>query len=525
MAASGQAIDPNRIGLGQEVFHDCSGPGAQEGSQKDFFGRQNQKKEILEHLRHGSHEPILVRGERRMGKTSMLRLIEAALKEGPDAERFIVPRRLHVAYFRDATTLVNEMAAILTTALGTEDYEPFPVGTTFSPQRAITAFRGMLKDVAGRTVVFILDELDEMLEAPDTLPEERRDILLLLRGFRAQRSVKFLCSFIRIPARLSREVDSFVCECKVIELPPLARDPFIEMVRELADPGLRLNKKDLDLIYRQSGGWPFFAKVILWYLVQEPAGARRLDRALSKVVEDRRDGRLAMAMNHIFEHHFDADEKMLVAMVSEDDNPTALSKLIRASSQNRDAPCWLPGAADRLIDRDYLQREGGGVVFRVGLLGPWFRSRNLRPPDSTANRRKAFRVALSYAHQQREFVTQVSEALKGRFDGYQILFDAWLTPRFAKADLDNQLPGLFRTQSEFIVVFWSKDYPGSDWTKHEWETIRSVYESQPERVMFVRLDQSEIGLTKVRVPAVSQGGASEVALSIIARYDSLKLVK
>jgi len=57
----------------------------------DFFGRENEVKKLLSSLYRGGHTNFLLRGPRRMGKTSLLFILKHALEEAAIRRRFDIP--------------------------------------------------------------------------------------------------------------------------------------------------------------------------------------------------------------------------------------------------------------------------------------------------------------------------------------------------------------------------------------------------------------------------------------------------
>jgi len=59
--------------------------------------------------------------------------------------------------------------------------------------------------------------------------------------------------------------------------------------------------------------------------------------------------------------------------------------------------------------------------------------------------------------------------------------------------MDLLLQGVYRNQTDLLVVFLSAQYAARDWCGLEWRTIRDLIKSrQSDRVMLVRLDDSPI---------------------------------
>jgi len=117
---------------------------------------------------------------------------------------------------------------------------------------------------------------------------------------------------------------------------------------------------------------------------------------------------------------------------------------------------------------------------------------------SASSRR--FDIALSFPGEHRDYVEDVAGHLVPLFNKDRILYDKYYEAEFARPDLDVYLPGLYRTQSELIVLFLCPEYAAKCWCRLEWRHIghqdvgagaaesfrgivRRVVLSQPEQSM------------------------------------------
>ena len=74
-------------------------------------------------------------------------------------------------------------------------------------------------------------------------------------------------------------------------------------------------------------------------------------------------------------------------------------------------------------------------------------------------------VALSFAGAQRDYVRQVAAALKAR--GVRCFYDADKQIELWGTHLAEELPRIYAQESAAVVVFFSADYAGADWTRLE----------------------------------------------------------
>jgi hypothetical protein len=109
------------------------------------------------------------------------------------------------------------------------------------------------------------------------------------------------------------------------------------------------------------------------------------------------------------------------------------------------------------------------------------------PASSTGSRR--FAVALSFPGERREFVQQVAQQVAATYGVERVLYDRFHEAEFARMDLDVYLPGLYRTESELVVVFLCPEYLGKKWCGLECRHIRQLLGTpEAERIMLVSFE-------------------------------------
>jgi len=105
---------------------------------------------------------------------------------------------------------------------------------------------------------------------------------------------------------------------------------------------------------------------------------------------------------------------------------------------------------------------------------------------------RRFAVGLSYPSEKRSYVKAVADHLAQSLGEERILFDGYLEHELARPRADVYLGQLYRDATDLIVPFLCADYE-KPWCGLEWSYIRSLIMSVgTERVMFVRLDATEI---------------------------------
>src|SRR5437764_959938 len=102
---------------------------------------------------------------------------------------------------------------------------------------------------------------------------------------------------------------------------------------------------------------------------------------------------------------------------------------------------------------------------------------------------KRFRIAFSFAGEQRDFVEQVAAILARRFGEAAILYDKYHEAEFARYDLGLYLPKLYGEQSDLIVPVLCPNYDVKRWTGWEWLHIYGLLtKSEGQRVMPARFE-------------------------------------
>ncbi|WP_421314719.1 TIR domain-containing protein [Aeromonas veronii] len=104
-----------------------------------------------------------------------------------------------------------------------------------------------------------------------------------------------------------------------------------------------------------------------------------------------------------------------------------------------------------------------------------------------------FKVAFSFPGELREYVEQVSNAVKFVLPAGSVFYDNDFVAQLARPNLDTLLQTVYLKNSDLIVVFLSSDYEKKMWCGIEWRAVRSFINSRnDETVMFFRADDASI---------------------------------
>ncbi len=115
------------------------------------------------------------------------------------------------------------------------------------------------------------------------------------------------------------------------------------------------------------------------------------------------------------------------------------------------------------------------------------------PPATRKPLAKRFRVAFSFAGENRCFVAKVAAFLAAELTESAILYDKYHEAEFARRDLGFHLPGLYHDESDLVVVVICAHYERKEWCGLEWDAIFDlVKQRKNDAVMLCRFDRAEL---------------------------------
>ena len=136
---------------------------------------------------------------------------------------------------------------------------------------------------------------------------------------------------------------------------------------------------------------------------------------------------------------------------------------------------------------------------------------------------KSFDVALSYASEDRDFVDRVAECLKAK--NIRVFYDKDEEIDLWGKELPETLDSIFRTRSDFVVLFISKHYASKMWTNYERQSAfaRAIREDR-EYILPARFDDTELkGLRPtVRAIHLRHETPESFAAKIIQKLDLIR---
>jgi hypothetical protein len=357
-------FDPTRIMFNQVVYHNQRyiHPQLHTYIERDFYDRVD-KIELLENmLTTEARGNFLILGERRCGKTSLLRLLDHHLKI-ESSGRFVsifIPWQGVFAWSGLLEEILHEISYKLDKNLPEEELlehfrsEPLKIYHYFTE-----AIQQLLAG-SDKTVVIFIDEIDSIIV--QTSQEERNKILDLVEMMvtRDDLPLHWIFTAVRIPPFPE---ESFMTDLKQVTLTPFSKADLDEMIIELTGPfSNHLTTMDLQRIFDLSGGWPYFAKLLLVYLGDHTSDNNSLDQALERATLDQA---VEQALDHIYSHHLNDDEKAMMLLLA------LQGRLSEAEISSLDPS--FGSSAEKLIKRHFVFKDqDGNYNFRIGFLMHWF---------------------------------------------------------------------------------------------------------------------------------------------------------
>jgi len=335
-----------RVKFGEEVWNDET----EDGKERDFFDRIEAYQKSLAILRSlDTRRAIWLLGERRAGKTSLLKLLlSKCQKEGAIAIE--VPWQS----IRSSTDFYKEFL-----------YELYKKNNAM--QGAVSdseppfwqALEQFLQSKGWPWLVVGVDELDGILL--DQVDEQAGKAILgvLIRLVTEIPNTKVIVASSRPAYKIEQvRTSPLVSKSEEISLLPFDAQDLQEMVQALAPD---LTQEEIQQITQRSGGWPYYAKALLYHLLQLPSDTpARLERAYLQAVNS-----IHSTCDHLYRYHWDKSEKQALWLL--------VNKEKIKSDELRRVDATVRSALQGLVQRGYLLEENGYYRFRVMLIADWFK--------------------------------------------------------------------------------------------------------------------------------------------------------
>ncbi len=344
---------------------------------QDFYDRYaelNQIRNVL--LSQRSRLPIVIQGERCIGKTSLINRVKRLLEEEPQGSQYI-----HFSIEPDSFSSWQEFAQELWYGLSyaIKGVEAEISGELDGPvefhsfTQFVTQLKALQAQIPDKAFVIFLDEFDKATVQMD--PSEKKRIMGQVRQIveQTELALTFVISVLQnLPAV---DYGSPLPERSVI-LRAFTRAETDKLANGLLSEHIRLDREGLDWLYEYTGGHPYFVKWLLaalldrqdWQDQAEPLSAATL-QAATKAASHRRKVEASDVLEDIYANRLSDEERcLLVWLASQGYDPLTSEKTQVAWWTE----AWVKRTLDQLQRRGYITQDD--YRLRMGLMWDWLRS-------------------------------------------------------------------------------------------------------------------------------------------------------
>lgn len=336
-----------------------------------FFGRSDILREVMQVLRHPQHNAIVLYGQRRIGKTSVLYQLEQQLAAAQEFTPvyFDLQDKADKSLSQVLAELAQKIAHVVglaapDTALFDAEGEYFR--QQFLPQAATQ-----------RELVLLFDEFD-VLDSPQQNQAGQAFFPYLRRWMADIKRVHFVFVIGRRPEDLSINTIATFKGVRATRVSRLSPENAAKVVRQSEQNGsLTWSPEAVAQVWVWAQGHPYLTQLlcsVVWEQVDEaednpaPATAKQVDEAVDVASQQG-----ANAFYWIWEGLPPAERVVMAAMAEVPEEVITSDRLEEALNQSgvRLIVSQLKVAPDTLVEWDVLQPIQGGYRFTVPLLRRW----------------------------------------------------------------------------------------------------------------------------------------------------------
>lgn len=352
-----------QVNFGQAVWHTepYEHPQMKVLVPRDFFDRKRELEAALPILLSPAiKRPIVILGERRAGKSSMLALLVNKLPR----ESFI---KVEIPWgtIHTAEKLIEEILSRLYRAVKCKDSDLLDACRQVAN---FSEFQHMIEKLAeydqGKTIFILIDEFDAIVLESITDEIQRRQIFGLLSLLIETPSlpVKIILTTAKEPSKLETGLASpLTAKAQIISLRPFPKDDLDEMIREIMNSSQNsITEDELQKVFDLSGGWPYYAKAIIIYLIQLPPDSGRIIQSTEKAREE-----IASTCEHLYLKHWDDNERACLLYMASRGGHISQRDFEMLSVEHK-------SAFQRLVVRGYLKHSASEYLINIKLLLDWF---------------------------------------------------------------------------------------------------------------------------------------------------------
>ena len=289
---------------------------------RDFYNRADVKQKALALLGPmPSRKPISFLGERRAGKTSQIRQLREHLIRNNAAE--CIPVEVpwqgvikEEQFSREILSAVSSYLKMMLPGL-IERVQALHLTEDHSNRSIIESLHMLLALAPGRKLVLFIDEFDTILNNAHSLVgvAEWIQVVGLAQSLveTGDLPVQLVLTAAHLsPLQIGPRGSLLVSRAEIIRLEPFCDEDIVAMARDLTGQEHPLSDDDLAMLCDLSGGWPYFAKLLLYHLAELPISPEQIQVALSHALAN---SNIAATLADIYERHLSTDEKRLLLLL------------------------------------------------------------------------------------------------------------------------------------------------------------------------------------------------------------------
>jgi DNA-binding winged helix-turn-helix (wHTH) protein len=340
--------------------------------EKDFYGRKMELERIERVLLSGRRVPILIIGERRIGKTSLQNVVLRRL-QSVEEPRFV---SLNIEP-RGITSLDDFAKAILQRLCSYVGKKMQDTGLVDSNgkfhyegvEQVEWAINGLLDSRANQIFLLCVDEFDEIIRNVQEINLLEALVHRLIEGT----PLAILFTMTLLPSSIQKmQSTPFTTIAEIVSLKTFEENEMAEMILGILGDQVAVSQNEISLLFSSSGGHPYFAKLLLANIyernnmVNDPQAIT--DLMVNQAIQDAaNDLRTDTVLENLYHIHFSEMEKELLLLLAEKEKPISCEDLKIVGTP------WLT-AARQLVKRHYLIEDENHVDFRINFFRNWLRN-------------------------------------------------------------------------------------------------------------------------------------------------------
>ncbi|OQY27309.1 MAG: hypothetical protein B6244_11040 [Candidatus Cloacimonetes bacterium 4572_55] len=344
-----------------------------------FVGRKPAIDFFIERLMQSDSPPLMgMRGERRIGKTSLLMNMECYISDDYlpiliDLQMIESPERTENGVADLIEKFGFEIAQRLRYHYHLEIQEPKKEEFRKNPAQVFSHFlNDIVSQIGDKKLLLLFDEFDRVedwvikgLLQLDFLPIFKK-LILNNRGIVGIVSYTNRLTDLREEKSYWRE---FLSDIDAFHLTTFDEDAALELIQQPVDGVIDYSEEALDAILAYSGQHPYFIQLICWILVNRGHRISRSNLTEKDVALAAQEAiiRGEAQLNFMYETACKPKEREVIKKVVFSTESHKESYPVERLDKS------LSGAVESLISRGILRKEHPNIFFRIGLIDLWVR--------------------------------------------------------------------------------------------------------------------------------------------------------